>query len=856
VGLLDSPVVSVPEKPSLGGLEDRWSAVWEEQGTFRFDRTKSREDIFSIDTPPPTVSGALHVGHVFSYTHTDLIARFQRMSGREVFYPIGFDDNGLPTERRVQNYYGVRCNPALPYDPGYEPRYHGESKAAKDQEAISRRNFVELCEQLTVEDEKAYEALWRRLGLSVDWTHTYTTIGRRARAVAQRGFLHNLARGEAYQAEAPTLWDVTFRTAVAQAELEDRPAHAAYHRIAFARIGSDDAVRIETTRPELLPACVALVAHPDDERYQDLFGTSVRTPVFGVEVPVLAHRLAAQDKGTGIAMICTFGDVTDVTWWRELQLPTRAIIGTDGRLLPDAPDGVDTAAYAAVAGKTVFSAREAIVAMLRESGALEGEPTPITHQVKFYDKGDRPLEIVTSRQWYVRNGGRDLDLREELLARGKELEWTPEYMRTRYQNWVSGLTGDWLISRQRFFGVPFPVWYALDEAGDPEHESPILADESSLPVDPASECPPGYDESQRGVPGGFIADPDVMDTWATSSLSPQIAGGWVDDEDLFTRLFPMDLRPQAHDIIRTWLFATIVRSHLEHGVLPWRHAAISGFVTDPKREKISKSKGNSTAGPMEILETYGSDAVRWRAASTRPGTDTPFDETQMKVGRRLTIKLLNASKFAIDLGATPDLGGVSEPLDRSLIAGLAAVVHTATQCLEDYDYTRALEATETFFWTFCDDYVELVKERAYGGHGDDGAASAKATLGTALDVLLRLFAPFLPFVTEEVWSWWREGSVHRAAWPADYDVEVEGGDVELLGIVGKALSQVRGAKSTAQVSMRADVPSAVITGPGADLDRLSHAAADLAAAGRITDLSFEASGDDSDLHVAVTLESD
>jgi valyl-tRNA synthetase len=848
--------VSVPEKPSLDGLEDRWSAVWEEQGTFRFDRTKSREDIFSIDTPPPTVSGALHVGHVFSYTHTDLIARFQRMSGREVFYPIGFDDNGLPTERRVQNYYGVRCNPALPYDPGYEPRYHGESKAAKDQEAISRRNFVELCEQLTVEDEKAYEALWRRLGLSVDWTHTYTTIGRRARAVAQRGFLHNLARGEAYQAEAPTLWDVTFRTAVAQAELEDRPAHAAYHRIAFARIGSDDAVRIETTRPELLPACVALVAHPDDERYQDLFGTSVRTPVFGVEVPVLAHRLAAQDKGTGIAMICTFGDVTDVTWWRELQLPTRAIIGTDGRLLPDAPDGVDTAAYAAVAGKTVFSAREAIVAMLRESGALEGEPTPITHQVKFYDKGDRPLEIVTSRQWYVRNGGRDLDLREELLARGKELEWTPEYMRTRYQNWVSGLTGDWLISRQRFFGVPFPVWYALDEAGDPEHESPILADESSLPVDPASECPPGYDESQRGVPGGFIADPDVMDTWATSSLSPQIAGGWVDDEDLFTRLFPMDLRPQAHDIIRTWLFATIVRSHLEHGVLPWRHAAISGFVTDPKREKISKSKGNSTAGPMEILETYGSDAVRWRAASTRPGTDTPFDETQMKVGRRLTIKLLNASKFAIDLGATPDLGGVSEPLDRSLIAGLAAVVHTATQCLEDYDYTRALEATETFFWTFCDDYVELVKERAYGGHGDDGAASAKATLGTALDVLLRLFAPFLPFVTEEVWSWWREGSVHRAAWPADYDVEVEGGDVELLGIVGKALSQVRGAKSTARVSMRADVPSAVITGPGADLDRLSHAAADLAAAGRITDLSFEASGDDSDLHVAVTLESD
>jgi valyl-tRNA synthetase len=847
--------VSVPEKPSLDGLEDRWSAAWEEQGTYRFDRSKSREDIFSIDTPPPTVSGALHVGHVFSYTHTDLIARFQRMCGREVFYPIGFDDNGLPTERRVQNYYGVRCNPALPYDPGYEPRYRGEPKAAKDQEAVSRRNFVELCEQLTVEDEKAYEALWRRLGLSVDWEHTYTTIGARARAVAQRGFLHNLARGEAYQAEAPTLWDVTFRTAVAQAELEDRPAEAAYHRIVFARIGAgaDEAVRIETTRPELLPACVALVAHPDDERYQPLFGTTVRTPLFGVEVPVLAHRLAAIDKGSGIAMICTFGDVTDVTWWRELQLPTRAIIGTDGRLLPDAPDGVDPDAYAALAGKTVFSAREAVVAMLAESGALEGEPKPITHQVKFYDKGDRPLEIVTSRQWYLRNGGRDLPLREELLARGKELEWTPSYMQTRYQNWVSGLTGDWLISRQRFFGVPFPVWYALDAAGEPDHASPILAEESSLPVDPASECPPGYDESQRGVPGGFVADPDIMDTWATSSLSPQIAGGWADDEDLFARLFPMDMRPQAHDIIRTWLFATIVRSHLEHGVLPWEHASISGFVTDPKRQKMSKSKGNATAGPMEILETYGSDAVRWRAATTRPGTDTPFDETQMKVGRRLTIKVLNASKFAIDLGATPNLGGITEPLDRALVTGLAEVVQTATQSLAAYDYTRALEAIETFFWTFCDDYVELVKERAYGGHGDEGAASAKAALGTALDVLLRLFAPFLPFVTEEVWSWWREGSVHRAPWPAAYDVVVDGGDELLLGLVGKALSQVRGAKSTAQVSMRADVPVAVVSGPGADLDRLSHAAADLAAAGRITDLSFEPTGDDSDLRVAVTL---
>jgi valyl-tRNA synthetase len=839
--LLDSCVVSVPDKPTLDGLEAKWSAEWDAKGTYRFDRTRDRSDVYSIDTPPPTVSGSLHVGHVFSYTHTDLIARFQRMRGREVFYPIGFDDNGLPTERRVQNYYGVRCDPSLQYDPTYQPRYNGESKAAKDQEQVSRRNFVELCERLTVEDEKAYEALWRRLGLSVDWGHTYTTIGPRARAVAQRGFLHNLARGEAYQAEAPTLWDVTFRTAVAQAELEDRDAPGAYHRIAFERVSGGEPIRIETTRPELLAACVALVAHPDDERYQPMFGTTVRTPLFGVEVPVLAHRLASADKGSGIAMICTFGDLTDVIWWRELSLPTRAILGIDGRVLPEPPAGVDPTAYARIAGKTVFSAREEIVSMLRESGALEGEPSPITHPVKFYEKGDRPLEIVTSRQWYLRNGGRDEDLRAALLQRGRDIDWHPTYMQTRYDNWVEGLTGDWLVSRQRYFGVPFPVWYRLDADGVADYNAPIAADEASLPVDPASERPPGYDESQRGQPGGFMGDRDVMDTWATSSLSPQIAGGWSTDEDLFARVFPMDLRPQAHDIIRTWLFSTVVRTHLEHNTLPWKHAAISGFVVDPDRKKLSKSKGNAIV-PTDILDTYGSDAVRWRAASTGPGTDSPFDETQMKVGRRLAIKVLNASKFALTLGATPSLADVTEPVDTALLAGLAEVIEQATAALDGYEYTRALAVTETFFWTFCDDYVELVKERAYGSRGAEGAASAKAALGTALDVVLRLLAPFMPYVTEEVWSWWKEGSIHRSAWPTTDEVilsSVVGTEPTLLRTVGVALSQVRRAKSTAQVSMRTPVSRAVIRGTTAELDLIRLVADDLAGAGVIGEICYE-----------------
>ncbi|TLP63692.1 valine--tRNA ligase [Microbispora triticiradicis] len=825
---------AMPEKPALDGLEAVWVARWEADGTYRFDRSRGRDEIYSIDTPPPTVSGSLHVGHVFSYTHTDTIARYQRMRGREVFYPMGWDDNGLPTERRVQNHFGVRCDPSVPYDPDFTPP---EKPDAKRQAPISRRNFIELCERLTAEDEKAFEELWRRLGLSVDWSLTYATIDAGARAASQRAFLRNLARGEAYVAEAPTLWDVTFRTAVAQAELEDREWPGAFHRIGFdlspaqREQGFGERVWIETTRPELIPACVALVAHPDDERYRPLFGTTVRTPVFGVEVPVVAHHLAEPDKGSGIAMICTFGDVTDVTWWRELDLPTRPVIGWDGRLLPEPPHGVPAGPYAELAGKTVHSARERIVEMLRESGHLDGEPRKIQRPVKFYEKGDRPLEIVTTRQWYIRNGGRDLALRRALLDRGGELEWHPPHMRVRYDNWVEGLAGDWLISRQRFFGVPIPVWYPLDAEGEPVYEAPITPPERALPVDPSSDVPPGYSEDQRGKPLGFAGDPDVMDTWATSSLTPQIAAGWERDDDLFRRVFPMDLRPQAHEIIRTWLFSTVVRSHLEHGGLPWRHAAISGWILDPDRKKMSKSKGNVVT-PLGLLEEHGSDAVRYWAASGRPGTDTAFDTGQIKIGRRLAIKILNASKFV--LGFRSEGGGeVVEPVDLSMLAALRTVVGEATEAFEAYDYTRALERTERFFWSFCDDYVELVKARAYAGD-----ASAVTALRAALGVLLRLFAPFLPFVTEEVWSWWREGSVHRAAWPSPRDLpEAERGDPAVLDAVAEVLRRVRRAKSEARRSMRAEVSRLTVSGDQADLVRLAQD--DLCAAGNVDEFVLE-----------------
>ncbi|GAA4932549.1 valine--tRNA ligase [Actinomycetospora succinea] len=838
------PGTRVPEKPTLDGLEDRWADVWENEGTYAFDRSATREQVFSVDTPPPTVSGSLHVGHVFSYTHTDIVARFQRMRGKQVFYPMGWDDNGLPTERRVQNFYGVRCEPSLPYDPDFTP----PEKPGKQQIPVSRKNFVQLCETLTADDEKAFEALWRRNGLSVDWSHGYQTIDARARAISQRAFLRNVERGQAYVSMAPTLWDVTFRTAVAQAELEDREHTGAWHRIAYH--GADQDVFIETTRPELIPACVALIAHPDDERYQALFGTTVRSPLFDVEVPVLAHPAAEMDRGAGIAMCCTFGDLTDVQWWRELDLPNRTVINRDGRLLRETPDWITSeqgrARYEEIAGATVFSAKERIVAMLTDTGELSGDVRPVTRPVKFYEKGDKPLEIVSSRQWYIRNGGREDRVREEMLERGRELQWHPEYMRHRYEDWVRGLNGDWLVSRQRFFGVPVPVWYPLDGEGEVVPDKPLVPDDEALPIDPTTDVPPGYTADQRDVPGGFTGDPDVLDTWATSSLTPQIAGRWSVDDDLFARVFPMDLRPQGHDIIRTWLFSTVLRSHLEHDSLPWAHAALSGWILDPDRKKMSKSKGNVVT-PMDLLVEFGSDAVRYWAAGGRPGVDTAFDRGQMKVGRRLAMKLLNASKFILGVGVPagePDVSAVSTPIDRALLARLTEVVEKATAALENYDYAVALEITEQFFWFFCDDYLELVKSRAYGEFDEAGRDSARATLAAALRVLQRLFAPVLPFVAEEVWSWWQEGSVHRAAWPDIHELATSAEvDPQVLTIASDVIGGIRRAKSEQKLSIRTEVESLSVQAAPAALEALREALSDVRAAGRVRDVELVVSPD-------------
>ena len=865
-----SPTRRVPEKPTLSGVEARLVERWNADNIYAFDRTALRDDVFAIDTPPPTVSGSLHMGHVFSYTHTDTIARYQRMRGKHVFYPMGWDDNGLPTERRVQNYFGVTCDPSLPYTPGFVPPFRGDPPKDHRAVPVSRPNFIELCDELTAQDEQVFEDLFRRLGLSVDWSLLYTTISKHARRTSQRAFLDNLSRGETYTQEAPTLWDVDFGTAVAQAELEDRERPGAYNTVAFH--GTDGDVVIETSRPELIPACVGLVAHPEDARYAPLFGKTVRSPLFDVEVSVYPHPLAQPDKGTGIAMVCTFGDLTDVVWWREFNLPTRAIIGRDGRIIAEPPAAIVSDAarahYAVLAGKTAKQAQTAIVDLLRTSGDLQAEPRPITHPVKFYEKGDRPLEIVTSRQWYIRNGGRDESLRNTLLGRGEEMVWHPDHMKHRYANWVQGLNGDWLVSRQRFFGVPIPLWYRVGVDGTPDHDAPLVPTLEQLPIDPSTDVPTGFTAAQRGVTGGFVGDPDVMDTWATSSLTPQIASNWVDGDDLFSRVFPMDMRPQGHDIIRTWLFSTMVRSHFAHGGIPWKRAALSGWILDPDRKKMSKSKGNVVT-PVDLFDKYGSDAVRYWAASARPGVDTAFSEDQMKVGGKLANKLLNVTKFVLAFGGD-ETGAVGMPIDQAMLTRLSGVIADATAAFDELDYARALERTESFFWWFCDDYVELVKTRAYGAGGVDGipasgdvaedSLSARNALTQALSVLQRLFAPHMPFCTDEVWSWWHDTSVHRAAWPSRVEVDASGSDTSdtantshaefFLATVGNVLSEIRRCKTEAKVSQRAVVSHVVVACDDARAAAITQARVDLVNAGNVADFAIT-TGDS--LAVTVTL---
>jgi len=842
----------LPRHFDAAAAEARWHEAWQDGCVYHYDPTKLRDETFVVDTPPPTVSGSLHVGHVFSYTQTDVIVRQQRMLGKNIYYPIGWDDNGLPTERRVQTLYHVRCDPGLAYEEDLEIEEASAKRRKKPVRLVSRRNFIELCHRVTRQDEDAFKALWSRVGLSVDWRQEYATIDDHSRRCAQRSFIDLYAKGAIFTAFAPTMWDVDDRTAVAQAEAEDRTLPAAFHHLEFGVEDSERSFVIATTRPELLAACVGVTAHPEDARYRDLFGKRALTPLFSVPVPIFPSEQADPEKGTGILMVCTFGDQSDVQWWREQSLDTRVLVGHDGRMreVEFGTEGFESTDpergnryYAELAGKGVSQARKRIVELLaEEAGSVTGsgpplvqDPEPIEHSVKFYERGARPLEFIPTRQWFCRL----LDCKDALLAKGEAVQWHPPFMHARYRDWTEKLALDWNVSRQRYFGVAIPVWYPLDANGERDYSSPLIPSVDQLPIDPMIDAPPGYEESQRGVPGGFEGERDVFDTWFTSSMTPQISSHWGVDPERHARLFPTDLRPQSHEIIRTWAFYTIAKALLHEDSIPWKHVAISGWILDPDRKKMSKSKGNVVT-PMHLLEQYTVDGVRYWAASARLGTDTAFDEKVFKVGKRLVTKLFNASKFV--LSQTASRQRIESEIDRAFLFELRELVERSSRAFADFHYAEALQETERFFWAhFTDTYLELVKGRARSEDPSEHAArgSAVASLRLGLDVLLRLFAPFLPYITEEVWSWSfaeerGEPFVHRASWPAapDFEGVAPPADTGSFALAAACLGAINKAKSDASVSMGREVSSVVLVGNPKTLERLDAVLPDVLLAAR------------------------
>ncbi len=887
---------SLPRRFDVHRQEAHWRRIWDELGISSYDRAAPRSKSFVIDSPPPTASGSLHPGHVFSYTHQDLIARYRRMTGWNVVYPMGWDDNGLPTERRVQNYFNVRAEPNVPYisELDIEKRRKELGLSKSRQLVISRENFIELCHLVTAEDEKAYKELFYRLGFSIDWDEEYATIDDRCRRIGQRSFLDLDAKGHVYTSELPTMWDVDFQTAVAQAEVEDRPTPGAYHDIQFAVLETmngepdlPDSFVISTTRPELIPACVAVTAHPEDDRYKMLFGKHAVTPGFFAKVPIFASEKADPEKGTGILMICTFGDESDVQWWRENDLELRSMVGRDGRaskrqfiaygsngngwgsLDPERANNN----YSRLAGKRLKAVRESIVELMRmeENSALtisptgnptvplQSDPEQIEHVVRYYEKGSTPIEYIPSRQWFVKL----MDKKPLLLEKGSEVRWLPDFMEKRYANWTQGLAHDWAISRQRFFGVPIPVWYPIDMKGSIDYDSYIIATEDMLPVDPMLTPPPGYSESQRGEPGGFMGEQDVLDTWFTSSLSPQIVARWGEEDDRMSQLFPMDMRPQAHEIIRTWAFYTIVKAALHENDVPWRNAMISGFILDPDRKKMSKSRGVAVT-PMPLIERYGADAVRYWSANGRLGMDMAFDETVFTIGQKLVTKLYNAGKFVLMQEASR--GKIVNELDKSFVAELGGLVERVTDLMERFEFANALQSTESFFWeSFADNYIELVKRRARS-EDEESRASAVATLRLGLNVLLRLFAPFVPTIADEVWSWSFAdetdcSSIHIAPWPlteyamglletpsiasekslpACYELGeiAEPTNAASFRAACRAIAAVRKAKHEVQIGLGRPVQSLEITASSEAIADMELVASDVADAGGAPSINF------------------
>jgi valyl-tRNA synthetase len=784
--------MKLPKRYDPKEAEPRWQRAWDEAGIYRFD-PRSEKPIYSIDTPPPTVSGAIHIGHVFSYVQAEVVARFRRMTGANVYYPFGFDDNGLPSERLVERERGVT--------------------AAE----VGRERFVAMCLELTKAYEEEFRIFWRSLGISVDWNENYSTIAPKSQRISQRSFIDLYRKGRIYRKEAPTLWCPECHTAIAQAEIEDAEHASVFYDIAFTLDGRP--LVISTTRPELLPACVAMFAHPEDERYRGIVGRRATVPIFGHEVPVLADLRADPEKGTGLVMCCTFGDTTDIAWWQEHGLDTRLVFDESGRMNELAP-GYE--------GLSIPEARARIVRDLESAGALRGS-RPITHVVNVHERCGTEIEFSVATQWFVRI----LDMKERIVDAGSKVDWFPSFMEVRFRNWVENLKWDWCISRQRYYGVPFPLWICRS-CGEV-----VLALESQLPVDPSTARPPVETCPKCG---GREIDPetDIMDTWMTSSCTPFINLRWREEDDrvgAFAKRtedgteYLMDLRPQAHDIIRTWAYYTIVKAVLNEEKVPWRTAMISGHVLHPDRAKISKSKGGGGHSPSAVIEERSADGTRYWACSSKLGVDTMMADEPFEAGKRLVTKLWNASKFAI--GRLEDYDP-EEPrniaaIDRWLLSRLAGAIDRATGAFETCEYHAAMEAAEAFFWRdLCDNFIEIAKKRLYGDEGYDAASrrGAQYALYQALLAALKLFAPVMPHITEEIHSLFfaeREGarSIHLSSWPtapSDWRDETSEAAGELALAVIEGMRKV---KSLRSVSVAAPVGTLSIECDDETWERLS-----------------------------------
>ncbi len=940
--------------------EKKWQDYWFSNDIYAWRDDAPRELTYVIDTPPPTVSGLLHMGHVFSYTQCDFVARYQRMKGMDVFYPMGFDDNGLPTERLVEKVKKIR---------------------AVD---MSREDFIAQCQSVSEEARAEFRGLFKSIALSVDWHQEYHTISDEARKLSQLSFLDLYRNQHVERKLQPFFWDPVDQTAIAQAEIEDKELDSSWNDIWFGiegasscgsqseSAGSKDAapdatassqhdrILIGTTRPELIPACVGIFYHPDDARYQHLSGKHAITPLFGVRVPILTDDTVDPEKGTGIMMCCTFGDEADIEKWKKHKLDTRVVLNKFGKLdlssllepphptpLPQGEGSAQSARVRVIEklnGKKVsnrdpkhLGARETIIELLRESGDLK-ESKPIRHTVKCAERSGAPLEILPTPQWFVKV----MDKKEPLKARANESTWHPEWMKLRMEQWIDGLNSDWCISRQRYFGVPFPVWYVWEKIGERTGEvvhrsgtgeiknrqdtvyedfkltDMIIAEPKDLPVNPISTPPddlvdiievqyPGCWKARCKLTGKELmikADTDVMDTWATSSISPQISSkgissspelatpiigrssavdspiiasgdsgndnAFILNPDRHAKLFPADLRPQAHEIIRTWAFYTVVKSHLHSDCIPWNNLMISGWCLAEDKTKMSKSKGNVVT-PVELIEEQGTDAVRYWAATSRLGADTAFSKDLLKIGKKLVTKLWNATQFAaIHLEKLNDQpttaqgdmtrGVITQALDLWILTRLGRAVGKATAAFEAYEYADALRATEDFFWNdFCDNYLELVKKRIYGGedlsscgtrsgsagsgdaapdaiassqHDENAQASAVYTMYHCLQGILRLFAPIVPHITEELFAhifpddYAAAGSLHaRGQWPQALHYPAWDANFNAHGEAALAiLDVVRKEKSTRGVSIKYPIDRVSITPLAERADALGEAA--------------------------------